>query len=94
MTKFLGKKFEFLEVTAEELIANGIFPFMVRAEELCNEAIMYTANLEEVRKFNVPLTSFEEWLTNHKNQFTDVLSSDLSMNKILYDFNILTFDSL
>jgi len=73
MTRVLGKKFEFISKSPEEAIENGVNPFVVRSMELCNTGACYNADLEKLKTYNIELTSFEQWLTNHRDEFKDIL---------------------
>jgi len=74
LTKVLGKKFEFVPTSPEEAVQNGLFPFVVRSMELCNTGACYNADFDILKEYNIELTSFEQWLTNHRDGFKDILN--------------------
>jgi len=74
MTRVLGKKFEFISKSPEEAIESGVNPFVVRSMELCNTGACYNADFDILKGYNIELTSFEQWLTNHRDEFKDILN--------------------
>jgi len=75
LTKVFGRKFEFISMSPEKAIENGVLPFVVRTQELCNETDVYHADFEILKQYGIPLTSLEKWLTEHIDQFQDVLNA-------------------
>ena len=75
LTKVFGKKFEFVSKSPEELVENhGMHPFVIRSMELCNTGACYNADFEKLKQYDVELTTFEQWLTNHRDEFKDILA--------------------
>lgn len=69
-TKVLGKKFEAVSLSLEEAVQNGLHPMIVRTNEWSNETGGYfVADKEALKEYKIPLTSFEEWVTKHKDEF-------------------------
>jgi uncharacterized protein YbjT (DUF2867 family) len=75
LTKVLGKKFEFITTSPEELIENGVFPFMARAMELYNAGLVYHADFEKLKPYKIEATTLEQWLTNHRDLFNELLNA-------------------
>jgi len=74
MTRVLGKKFELISKSPEEAIESGVIPSVSRAMELCNTGAVYNADFEELKSYNIELTSFEQWVTSHRDEFKDILN--------------------
>jgi len=75
MTKVFGRKFEFISMSPEKAIENGVHPFAVKSAELCNETNVHHVDFEILKQYGIPLTSLEKWLTEHLDQFQDVVNA-------------------
>ncbi len=73
LTRVLGKKIEYTSLSSEEALKTGLYPFMVRTLELYNTGAINKADFEKIKPYNIELTSFEQWLINHRDEFNDIL---------------------
>ena len=68
ISRVTRKKVKAVHVSAEEAKAKGLFPLAVSSQEWSNE-VGYNVDIEALKQYQIPLTSFEDWAQKHKNEF-------------------------
>jgi uncharacterized protein YbjT (DUF2867 family) len=67
LSRVKGEKVSSLYVSAEEAIKRGLHPGTVAGHDKMNES-GYQTDFEALKKYDIPLTSFETWALRHKDE--------------------------
>ena len=68
ITEVTGKPVSAVTFSEDELIARGEYPLQVRSQ-LWDNVEGYKVDLEAVRRWGVPLTTLDEFIEQHRDQF-------------------------
>lgn len=67
-TRITGKEVTTVYVPSKEALIQGTHPLVVRSQEWDNE-VGYQVDKEALNQYDIPLTSFEAFVKQHKNDF-------------------------
>ncbi len=67
LSRVKGKKVSSVYVSHEEAIKRGLHPGTVASHDKMND-IGYQTDFEALKKYGIPLTSFETWALRHKDE--------------------------
>jgi uncharacterized protein YbjT (DUF2867 family) len=68
LSRVLHRRVAASHVSPDEAVAAGLFRGWVRSQEWTNE-VGYRADVEALKRYDVPLTSLAEWVQRHAGQF-------------------------
>jgi uncharacterized protein YbjT (DUF2867 family) len=68
VNRILGKSIRLFSLSPQEAVAAGLNPTMVVNHNYMNQTGFCYANIEELKAFKIPLTSFQDWVREHRDE--------------------------
>ena len=68
LSRVTGKKVESIFLSNAEAVKRGLHPGVVNSHDWMNDGGMCQTDIEALKKYGIPLTSFEEWACRHKDR--------------------------
>jgi uncharacterized protein YbjT (DUF2867 family) len=68
VNRILGKNIRLFSLSPKEAVEAGLNPTMVVNHNYMNQTGFCYANVEELKAFKIPLTSFQDWVREHRGE--------------------------